>query len=157
MLNYKVFGATIAAYLSMMPNLALSQVILTVTNQEASTKFTHEELSSLPQVVLLTANDYVDQPTSFQGPLLRSVLEASGIGRDAKLNMIALNDFTSTVPASDAFDYDVILAILREGKTMPVREKGPVWVIYPMDDDPELRNDLYNDRLVWQLKEISVE
>ncbi|WP_386173253.1 hypothetical protein [Sulfitobacter sp. R86518] len=157
MLNYKVFGATIAAYLSMMPNLAFSQVILTVTNQEASTKFTHEELSSLPQVVLLTANDYVDQPTSFQGPLLRSVLEASGIGRDAKLNMIALNDFTSTVPASDAFDYDVILAILREGKTMPVREKGPVWVIYPMDDNPELRNDLYNDRLVWQLKEISVE
>jgi hypothetical protein len=71
--------------------------------------------------------------------------------------MIALNDFTSTVPASDAFDYDVILAILREGKTMPVREKGPVWVIYPMDDNPELRNDLYNDRLVWQLKEISVE
>ncbi len=40
---------------------------------------------------------------------------------------------------------------------MPVREKGPVWVIYPMDDNPELRNDLYNDRLVWQLKEISVE
>ena len=157
MLNYKVFGATIAAYLSMMPNLALSQVILTVTNQEASTKCTHEELRSLPQVVLLTANDYVDQPTSFQGPLLRSVLEASGIGRDAKLNMIALNDFTSTVPASDAFDYDVILAILREGKTMPVREKGPVWVIYPMDENPELRNDLYNDRLVWQLKEISVE
>jgi hypothetical protein len=26
-----------------------------------------------------------------------------------------------------------------------------------MDDNPELRNDLYNDRLVWQLKEISVE
>lgn len=40
---------------------------------------------------------------------------------------------------------------------MAVREKGPIWVIYPMNDHPELRSDTYNDRLVWQLKEISVE
>ena len=71
--------------------------------------------------------------------------------------MVALNDFAAELPASDAYDYEVILAVLRDGEAMSVREKGPIWVIYPMDDHPELQDEAYNDRLVWQLKEISVE
>jgi hypothetical protein len=61
------------------------------------------------------------------------------------------------VPAGDAFTYDVILAVLRDGEVMSVRDKGPIWVIYPMDDYPELQDDVFNGRLVWQLKSISVE
>ena len=71
--------------------------------------------------------------------------------------MQALNDYSLIVPARDAFEYEVILAVLREGEPMSVREKGPIWVIYPMDSYPELQDDVYNDRLVWQLKSISVE
>jgi hypothetical protein len=79
------------------------------------------------------------------------------VSPDATLKMVALNDFSSEVLAADAFEYDVILAVLLNGEPMPVRDKGPIWVIYPMDDNPELHDDIYNDRLVWQLKSISVE
>ena len=61
------------------------------------------------------------------------------------------------MPAVDAFGYDVILAVLRDGEPMSVRDKGPIWVIYPMDDHAELRDDSFNGRLVWQLKNIAVE
>ena len=71
--------------------------------------------------------------------------------------MQALNDFSVTVPAADAFNYDVILAVLKDGEKMPIRDKGPIWVIYPMDDHAELRDDLYNGRLVWQLKSITTQ
>jgi len=153
----KIWGATLAGALLALPSFSLAQDILTVTTSKQSKGFTLEELLALPQTVVVTANDYVDPPAAFQGPLLRTILKMFEIPKDADLNMVALNDFTSTVPASDAFDYDVILAVLRDGEAMPVREKGPIWVIYPMDDNPELRGDIYNGRLVWQLREIFAE
>jgi|TARA_R100001440_G_scaffold11088_11_gene19920 hypothetical protein len=157
MRSQKIFGAALAISLLTLPSFGFAQAILTLTTPEQSTEFTLEELQALPQTVVVTENDYVDPAAAFQGPLLRTILEKFEIEQGAELKMIALNDFTSTIPASDAFDYDVILAVLRDGEPMTVREKGPIWVIYPMSDNPELRSDAYNDRLVWQLKEISVE
>ncbi|MDF3362788.1 molybdopterin-dependent oxidoreductase [Sulfitobacter sp. Ks41] len=160
----KIWGAVIAIFVLILPNFGLAQTILSLTTSKQSVDFTLEQLQTLPQTTVVTANDYVEPSAVFQGPLLRTVLEALEIDKDAELKMIdaelkmiALNDFTSTVPASDAFDYDVIMAVLRDGELMTVRNKGPIWVIYPMDDNPELRSDIYNDRLVWQLKEIAVE
>ena len=95
--------------------------------------------------------------TTFQGPSLRSVLEAADIGQDGRLKMIAINDFASSAPAADAYKYNVILAVLRDGEEMSIRDKGPIWVIYPMDDHAQLRDDMYNGRLVWQLKSITAE
>jgi hypothetical protein len=141
----------------LVPTLGHAQDILTVTTAEASESFTLEELLSMPQTTIVTKNDYVDEAAAFQGPSLRSILEEMDIAGDATLKMQALNDYSLIVPARDAFEYEVILAVLREGEPMSVREKGPIWVIYPMDSYPELQDDVYNDRLVWQLKSISVE
>lgn len=157
MRSQKISGLALAISLLTLPSFGSAQAILTLTTPEKSTEFTLEELQALPQTVVVTANDYVDPAAAFQGPLLRTILEMFEIKQGAELKMTALNDFTSTIPASDAFEYNVILAVQRDGEPMAVREKGPIWVIYPMNDHPELRSDTYNDRLVWQLKEISVE
>jgi hypothetical protein len=37
-----------------------------------------------------------------------------------------------------------------------VREKGPLFVMYPFDRVPELRNAVYYSRCIWQLREIEV-
>lgn len=86
-----------------LPSFGFAQAILTVTTSERAKDFTLDELLALPQTVVVTANDYVDPPAAFQGPLLRALLEISEIDRDAELKMIALNDFTSTVPLSLKF------------------------------------------------------
>jgi len=39
----------------------------------------------------------------------------------------------------------------------PVAEGGPLFVIYPMLDHPELRTQAYFDRTVWQVSRISLE
>ena len=150
-------NAILAAALLILPTIGAAQTILTVSTPEQSATYTLEELLALPQTTVVTTNDYVDTATTFQGPRLRAVLEPLNVGPDATLKMVALNDFSSSVPAVDAFDYDVILAVLRDGEPMSVRDKGPIWVIYPMDDHAELRNDSFNGRLVWQLKTIAVE
>jgi len=37
-----------------------------------------------------------------------------------------------------------------------VRDKGPLFMIYPFDAQPELRSAVYYSRSVWQLSEIEV-
>ena len=39
---------------------------------------------------------------------------------------------------------------------MAVRDRGPLFVVYPFDAQPELRNAVYYSRSAWQLKSIEV-
>jgi hypothetical protein len=153
----RLMRAVLFASLLAAPTLGYAQDILTVETSEKSKSYTLEEMLAMPQTKVVTKNDYVDEVTTFEGPSLRSILEQMDIGPEATLKMLALNDFSSEAPAADAYNYDVILAVLLNGETMSVREKGPIWVIYPMDENPELQDDSYNGRLAWQLKSISVE
>lgn len=152
-----IFKAAISAACILLPTAGFAQTVLSVTTPEETASFSMEELLEMPQTTVVTKNDYVDETTEFQGPRLSTLLERFEIDRSETLKMVALNDFAAELPASDAYDYEVILAVLRDGEEMSVRDKGPIWVIYPMDDHPELQDEAYNDRLVWQLKEISVE
>lgn len=151
----KVCYSLLALFIIALP--AQAQDILTVATDDGQKTYSFEQLTELPQTTVKTKNDYIDARSTFSGPSLKMVLEQNGIGPDAELKMQALNDFSVTVPAADAFNYDVILAVLKDGEKMPIRDKGPIWVIYPMDDHAELRDDLYNGRLVWQLKSITTQ
>jgi len=68
----------------------------------------------------------------------------------------ALNDYTTEIPMEDFAKYKVILAIKRNGEYMPVRDKGPLFIIYPYDSDPELKSQTYYARSAWQVAKIDV-
>jgi len=63
----------------------------------------------------------------------------------------AANDYSVEIPVSDFLDYDVILAITMDGERLTLRDKGPLWIVYPRDDHPELSSPLINSRWIWQL------
>ena len=152
----KILSALFSILLLTFSTIAYAQDTLTVATPERSQSFTFEDLRALPQTTIVTKNDYINEANSFEGPSLRLLIEHMGIARDATLTMGALNDFLTDIPAADAFDYDTILALLQYGKTMSIRDKGPIWIIYPIDDNPELDNDLVNSKLIWQLRSITV-
>ena len=78
-------------------------------------------------------------------------------GADGKvLKVKALNDYSSDVPIADAKDLDTILAVRMNSKLMSVRDKGPLFMIYPFDTNPELYNEKYFSRSVWQVMEVEV-
>lgn len=85
----------------------------------------------------------------------------TGISRKAlysrQLTMRALNDFAITMPASDAWDYDPIVARVMNGQPMRIRDKGPLWVVYPRDNVAELQDMRFDERWVWQLHEIEIQ
>ena len=68
----------------------------------------------------------------------------------------ALNDYRIDIPAPDLVKHGAMLAYLLDEKPMSVREKGPLVIIYPFDDQPELRSAVHYSRAVWQLRTLEL-
>ena len=43
------------------------------------------------------------------------------------------------------------------GKYLTPRDKGPLWVIYPRDEYPELNTKEVDHRMVWQVNAMTVQ
>lgn len=121
-------------------------------------EFDMATLEKLGVVRYTTPTNWTEQPVTFDGVLLANVLSAVGANpRAQQLVLVALNDYKVTVPASDSRTWPVMLATKENGNYMSVRERGPLWVVYPQHAFPELGNRDYLSRWVWQLAEIKVE
>jgi hypothetical protein len=125
------------------------------TNQADSASFDMAMLEALPQHSFSTKTPWFKEPRKFTGPLLRDLLTLVG-AHGSTLRLSALNDYRIDVPADDAKRFEVMLARLIDDRPITVREKGPLFMIYPFDSDAALRNALYYSRSVWQLKTIDV-
>lgn len=126
------------------------------TNASGSAMFDAAMLASLPRQKITTGTPWYDQPRTFEGPLLRDVLAAVGASGKV-LRVEALNDYASDVPFADALAYDVVIADRIDGVPIPVRERGPLFIIYPFDQVPALKTEQYYQRSVWQVKAIEVQ
>ncbi|WP_179951264.1 molybdopterin-dependent oxidoreductase [Billgrantia lactosivorans] len=114
-----------------------------------------ELLMSLPQREIETSTPWTEGIGRFEGPLLRALLEAAGTQGD-HVRIQALNEYETEVPITDFHDYDVILALQRDGEPIAVRDLGPMFVLYPFDDHPELHNETIRHRSVWHVGSIHV-
>ena len=112
-------------------------------------------LERLPQTSFSTPTPWYAQPRKFTGPLLREVLAVAG-ARGSLVRAVALNDYRVDIPFDDVQRYEVLLARLLDDKPMPVRDRGPLFIIYPFHQHASLRNPLYFSRCAWQLKAIEV-
>lgn len=124
-------------------------------NDGARAQFDMAMLEALPQQSFSTGTPWYAQARRFTGPLLREVLGAAG-AQGRQLRLLALNDYRVEMPFDDVLRYDVIVARLLDERPMAVRDKGPLFVIYPFDARPELRSAVYYSRSAWQLRTIEV-
>jgi hypothetical protein len=127
-----------------------------VTNGEGSAAFDRDMLYELGVTEITTTTPWTDGPRVFSGVLARVVFERVGADGSAVLAS-ALNDYTVEVPMEDFEKYDVLLATEMDGKEMLVSDKGPIWIVYPRDNEPALRERRLHDRWVWQLKALRVQ
>lgn len=116
--------------------------------------FTLDELAEIPQVTVVTENEFSDGPVSYRGPLVRDVLAYLELDQAETVRVYAANDYYVDIPTSDFRRYSVILALEADGNRLSRREKGPLWIMYPMSDHAELRDPVYNTRLIWQVVRI---
>lgn len=127
-----------------------------VKNVGETARFDMKMIESLPQHSFTTTTPWFDKPVKFTGPLLSDVLaavKASG----TTVNAVAINDYKISIPLTDITKFQVIMARQINDKDIPVREKGPLFVVYPFDSDAALRTSTYYERSIWQLKALEVQ
>lgn len=141
---------------------ATGKVILTISGKVAEKNtpqaavFDLAMLEKLPQQTFTTMTPWDKQPIKFTGPLLRDVLAAAKAS-GTTIKAVALNDYQSSIPLDDSQKFDVILAHKMNGEDIPVKTKGPLFIVYPYDTKAELRSTVYYERSAWQLKSLTIE
>lgn len=162
------FGASIALTFLTGPAIAdglavpKGRVILTLSGQIGQVNrgedaiFDMAMLEALPQHSFTTRTPWYDRPVKFTGPLLADLLAVTK-AQGKTINASAINDYTIRIPLADAQTHGVIVARLLDDQPMAVRDKGPLFVVYPFDSKAELRSSTYYERSIWQLKRMSIE
>lgn len=126
------------------------------TNNEGTAEFDREMLMALGLQTVETTNPWYEGKTRFEGVLLDQLMTLVG-AKGTAIRVVALNDYVTTIPLEDFKKFKVILAMKRDGNLITVREKGPLFIIYPYDSDPQLQSQTYYTRSAWQVAEIIVE
>ena len=136
-------------------------VILSVSGRIAhrnaidAAEFDLAMLRKLPQHSFSTRTPWYPQPRKFSGVPLQELMKAVG-AQGSTARAVALNDYRVDIPTDDFARHGALLAHLLDDQPMAVRDKGPLVIIYPFDDRPELRTALYYGRAIWQLRSLEL-
>ncbi|MGR3762302.1 molybdopterin-dependent oxidoreductase (plasmid) [Roseobacteraceae bacterium NS-SX3] len=132
--------------------------ILTVSGQLEGTHaeavaYSLEDLKALPSVSFTTSTIWISGDVEFTGVPLRTVLDNAGVS-GSSIEAVALNDYTVEIPVAEIGAEAPVVAYLMNGKEMPARGKGPLWIVYPYDADAKYRSEIAYSRSIWQLSRI---
>jgi hypothetical protein len=137
------------------PILIISGAISEKNTPDAA-QFDRDMLEKLGMTTIETNTPWYKGPMTFEGvPLDKLMTEVGATG--SHVVAYALNDYSTDIPIEDFAKHHPILALKRNGEYMPVRDKGPLFVIYPYDSDPELKSQIYYNRSAWQVARLVVK
>lgn len=128
---------------------------ITVTNQGDAAVFDREMLEGLETVTFTTSTIWTEGPQTFTGVPLSALMEVVG-ATGSSMKATAINDYAVDIPREDWVEDGPILAYLNDGEEMPVRDKGPLWVVYPYDLNASYQSEVIYSRSIWQLDRIVV-
>jgi hypothetical protein len=137
------------------------RVVLTVTgaigktNGPARAEFDIDMLEHLGLSSLRTWTPGTEGEIEFEGVWARRLMKAVD-ARGTEVHAMALNDYEYTIPLEDFDRYDVLLATRVNGQLMRIRDKGPIWIVYPWSGHPELDDFATREKSVWQLSALHV-
>jgi hypothetical protein len=126
------------------------------TNKGDTAQFDRTMLEALGTVSIETTTPWYQGPQRFEGVSLAKLMSYIG-AKGEHVVAIALNDYVTEIPISDFAEYGPILAMKRNGEYMPVRDKGPLFIMYPFDSKLELKKQIYYSRCAWQVARLVVK
>lgn len=137
------------------------KVILTVSGPVTRTNSGDEmqyDLAMLREIGVesfATSTIWTDGVRAFTGVPLHAVLADVGV-TSGVIRATAVNDYSVDIPVSEALDGAALIAFEMDGKPMSLRDKGPLWIVYPYDLSPIYRSEINYTRSIWQLERLSI-
>ncbi|WP_209379365.1 molybdopterin-dependent oxidoreductase [Pararoseomonas baculiformis] len=124
-------------------------------NDRDAAIFDRATLEDLGSGSITTNTPWYDGVVRFDGVPMTRLMEAVG-ATGQTLTAVALNDYSTDIPIADFARFGTLLATRRNGAPMRVSDRGPLFIVYPYDSDPELRARLYYSRSAWSVAQIIV-
>lgn len=155
---FLVSGLSLASYAIAddTPNAPKGRIILTVSGVGVDVDRVHFDmamLDALPQYTVTTHTPWTQGKHTYRGFSavdLLSYLESDG----NLLQVTALNQYMTEIPIGDFIDKGAIFATRQDERLINVRSLGPIMVIYPFDQQEELRSEEIYGRSIWQISHI---
>lgn len=138
------------------------EVILTISgkltrhNGKGIVRLDRAMLEMIGTHEIVTQTFYSSKASKWRGVLMRNLLAYIGAKGD-DIEVVALDRYRAVIPRSDFEKYDVILALEQNDEKLTVRSRGPSRIIYPSDQNEELRAPEYGARLVWQIEKMIIK
>ncbi len=149
MLAFRKICAVVALVLIPLGATA-GETVLTFTHAGEQKALDMAALQDMESVEFETTTTWTDGVQVFAGVPLSVFLGTYGV-TDGTLRATAINDYAVEIPVSDAVEGGPIIAYLRNGEPMSVRDKGPLWIVYPYDANPDYQSEVIYSRSIWQL------
>ena len=138
------------------------QVLLTISGQIRETNingqaaFDREMLENMGMVAFETETPWTEGQVEFAGvPFDRLLDSVAPAGSIAKAR--AANDYSADIPLPTLRETGAILAMRLNGENMTLRDKGPLWIVFPWSQNPDLKHvEMYNCS-VWQLVSLHIQ
>ena len=130
-----------------------TDIILTVSSGMDVLTLDRSDLSKLTVTSFDTSTIWTDGVHTFTGVSVKTLTDLIGV-TNGMLRATAINNYAIEIPVSDAVNEGPIIAYLMDGKEMSVRDKGPLWIVYPYDASPDYRSEVVYSRSIWQLDRI---
>jgi hypothetical protein len=151
----QTFIVALGLVLGLGTSVQASDTILTLTHNGETRTFDRPALEALGTETIETTTIWTEGTQVFEGVSLARLAQEVD-AQDGKLLATAINDYTVEIPLSDAVEGGPILAITMNGNEMSLRDKGPLWVVYPYDANADYRTEVIYSRSIWQLDRIEV-
>ncbi len=120
---------------------------------QAPVQFTLADLQNLPRSGFRTTTIWTEGEQHFEGVWLKDLIDHLGF-EDGVVELSALNEYMIEIDTAEIADSEALVAYMRNGELMSVRDKGPLWMVFPYDSDPKFRTETTYAHSIWQLDRI---
>lgn len=115
-----------------------------------------EDIQSLPETTYTTELLWDKGVAEFTGVTLSTLLTHVYGRIPEKVDISGLNNYHAVVSREDIVRFQPILAYKKDKHYLKIRNKGPYWVVYPLNLYPELNLTKYHAQMVWQVNEFKL-
>jgi len=126
-----------------------------ITNHEDEAWFDLSMLQSLGTTEVKTETPWTDGLAHFKGVLIKDVMDSVGASGH-NFEALALNKYNVSFTDIDYEKYPVIIAWELNGEPLTVRTLGPLWIMFPYSEYPEINTSANQMVAVWQLLRLDV-
>ncbi|MGR3616646.1 MAG: molybdopterin-dependent oxidoreductase [Paracoccaceae bacterium] len=157
---FLLLAGLIGTLFGTVPVTAQEEIILEISKgagdeNSSVAQLSLQDLLDMPVETVRTSTVWTDGVQEFTGVSLQHLVTKMGAD-SGTLQAVAMNDYIVEIPVSDAVEKGPIIAYARNGEHMSIRDKGPLWVIYPYDSNAKYRSEEIYARSIWQLNRLVI-